>query len=92
MSPPFGATRGGNGTYRLGYPETFKELNIDFLKIGDIGWGTIDVRVLALLVNNRKSITEKFVRDLRSKILNKKINIILTGTTWKIQNPSSLKI
>lgn len=75
MSKPLGATAGGNGTYRIGYPEVIKDLNIYFRRIDDIGWGAIDVRDVALSVNNRSKVTSKFVSEIGDNIVGKIIKV-----------------
>ncbi len=92
MSKPYGATVGGNGTYRIGYPEVLRELNIYFRRIDDIGWDTIDIRDEALRVNNRKQITEKFVENLKNQLVGKSIQIKNSGTTWKLKDDSVLQL
>lgn len=92
MSVPFGATSGGNGTYRLDYPEVFRELNIYFRRTDDIGWGTIDVRELVLDINDRSKITEKLIEILKNKIVGKSIPIISNQKKWKLIDNSILEI
>ncbi|SDX59499.1 S1 domain-containing protein [Flavobacterium degerlachei] len=92
MSVPFGATDGGNGTYRIGYPEVLRELNIYFRRIDDIGWGTIEIRELALRVNDRNKITDKLIENLKNKIVGKAINIVSYKGDWKIIDNSILEI
>lgn len=92
MSKPFGVTSGGNGTYRLGYPEVLRELNIYFRRIDDIGWGTIDVREISLKINERSKITEKFIHTLRTKIIGKTVKIIPSRKNWSLKDNLILKI
>lgn len=89
---PIGATAGGNGTYRVGYPEVIKELNIHFRRIDDIGWDKIDVRDLALKVNNRKQITDKFVNAIKKELIGKNIRIKNSGLTWSLADDSVLQL
>lgn len=56
----------------------------------DIGWNTIDVRDLALSLNNRKQITEKFVERLKNKLIGKKVRIKNSGSNWKLKDDSIL--
>lgn len=91
-SAPFGSTAGSNGTYRLGYPEVTRELNISFVKINDIGWGKIDVRELALILNGRKSITKKFVQNLKSNLIGKEIEVFGFDEKWNLKDSSILTI
>lgn len=91
MSKPFGATSGGNGTYRLGYPEELRELNIYFRKINDIGWGKIDVREISLNINERSKITEKFILTLKNKIIGKTVKILPNIKNWTLKDNSILK-
>lgn len=92
MSTPAGATAGGNGTYRLGYPEVSRELNIYFRRNDDIGWGTIDVRELVLNVNDRSKITDKLIEFLKNKIVGKSIKIISIQNEWKLIDNKILEI
>ena len=91
-SIPFGATAGGYGTYRIGYPEAFRELNIFFRRLDDIGWGTIDVRDLVLNINDRSKITDRFVETLKDKLVGKKVFITPTTKNWELNDNSILKI
>lgn len=92
MSKPIGATSGGNGTYRIGYPEVLREVNIYFRRIDDIGWGTIDVRDLALTINNRSKITDKFIQTLKNQIVGKAIKVVQSKTNWSLKDNSILEI
>jgi len=91
-SIPFGASRGGNGTYRIGYPEAFKELNIHFRKIDEIGWGTIEVRDLVLNINDRSKITDRLVETLKDNIVGRKVFITPTSVSWNLNDNSILEI
>jgi hypothetical protein len=92
MSVPVGATGGGNGTYRIGYPEELRELNLFYRRVGDIGWGTIEVREKVLSLNERTNITEKFIEKLKSKILGKTIHIVVHKNEWKLLDNKILEI
>ncbi|MGB5988748.1 MAG: hypothetical protein WBG43_03285 [Marinifilaceae bacterium] len=92
MSAPLGSTAGGNGTYRVGYPEVLKELNIYFHRIDDIGWDVIDVRELVLTINNRSKITDKFVTTLKKRLVGEIITIYPKNNEWFIDDNSILKI
>jgi hypothetical protein len=92
QSIPFGATVGGNGTYRIGYPEMHRDLLLHFRKIGGAGWGDIEIRNLALNINNRQKITTNFVDSLKEKIVNKKMEICGNNGNWKIKNTALLKL
>ena len=92
MSKPVGSTAGGNGTYRLGYPEVYKELNIHYRKTNEIGWGTIEVRETILNVNNRTKITTKFATELHQNLVGKTINLVLFQNEWKLLNSHELRI
>ena len=92
MSEPFGATGGGNGTYRIGYPEELKELNLYYRKSDDIGWGIIEVREKVLKINERTKITDKFIENLKNKIIGKTINIIAHKNEWKLLDDKILEI
>jgi cold shock CspA family protein len=89
-SAPFGSTAGSNGTYRNGYPDTTRELNLSFKKMNDIGWGKIDVRSLVLSLNNRKKITNSFVEKLRGKLIGKEVEIFAIQNQWNLRNDSIL--
>lgn len=91
-STPPGATAGGNGTYRLGYPEVIKELNIHFRRTDDIGWGTIDVRDLVLYINGRKKITGSLVQALKNKLVGKTTVITQKGRHCALKDHSILTI
>jgi hypothetical protein len=91
-SIPVGATRGSNGTYRIGYPEVCRQLNIHFRRIDDIGWGTINVRGLVLTINNRSNITGKLIEILKGKLVGQTISIIPTSGTWVLSDISILRI
>jgi len=90
MSDPIGSTAGSNGTFRMGYPEYVRELNIHFRRIDDIGWGTIDVRELALSINNRRSITNKFISTLKNKLVGKTVDMVLEKSQLMIKDSSIL--
>lgn len=92
MSEPYGATAGGNGTYRIGYPEVLRELNIYFRRIDDIGWGTIDVRELVLAINGRSKITDKLIDTLKNKLVGEMIWIYLLNNEWTLKDNSILEI
>lgn len=89
---PSGATKGGHGTYRMGYPEAFRELNILYRRVDDIGWGTIDVRDLVLSLNNRSKITAQLIATLKALLVGRKIIITPTNTGWSLSDSSLLKI
>jgi hypothetical protein len=91
-STPLGATAGGNGTYRLGYPEVIKELNIRFRRADDIGWGTIDVRDVVLHINGKKKITGSLVQALRDKLVGKTTAITQKGRHCALKDQSILRI
>ena len=92
MSVPFGATSGGNGTYRLGYPEVIRELNIYFRRTDDIGWGKTDVRELVLEVNERSKITDKLIETLKNKIVGKTIHIVSNKKEWMLVDKKIVEI
>ncbi len=91
-SAPFGATVGGNGTYRIGYPEVLRELNIYFRRVDDIGWGTVGVREIALNINHRSKITVKFTETLKTKLVGKTIKITPQRNGWILTDTSVLEI
>ncbi len=87
---PLGATRGGHGTYRIGYPKAFKELNIHFRRIDDIGWGRINVRESVLRLNDRSKITDQLVETLKNKLVGKKVIIKNNAGFWELIDNSVL--
>ncbi|MDR2793696.1 MAG: cold shock domain-containing protein [Treponema sp.] len=87
---PFGATAGGFGTYRTGYPEMHRDLKLKFRKIGGIGWGEIEIRNLALNLNGRSKITTSFVENLNNKLKNQKIKIFGNNGYWKLEDENIL--
>jgi hypothetical protein len=91
-SAPFGSTAGSNGTYRLDYPEVKKELNLSFRKSNDVGWGEINVRELALRLNSRKSVTKKFIQDLKNHLVGKEVEIFGVNDKWRLKDYSILGI
>ena len=91
-SAPFGATAGGNGTYRIGYPEVQRQLNIYYRRIDDIGWGIIDVRDLVLTINNRSKITKTLTKVLENKLKGKIITISQNKDNWTIKDQSILEL
>ena len=92
MSEPFGVTSGGNGTYRIGYPEISKELIIYFRRVDDIGWGKIDVRNIVLDINGRSKITSSLEKTLQNKLIGKKIYISSNRNKWILADNSILKL
>jgi hypothetical protein len=91
-SAPLGATAGSNGTYRIGYPEVSRELNIYFRRIDEIGWGTIDVRELVLTLNDRTKITDSLVFALKNQLMEVNLTIIQELNKWTLKDNSILKI
>lgn len=89
---PFSATAGGNGTYRLGYPEISRDLHLYFSRNDLQGWGLIEVRNLFLQINDRSNITSKSIDSLQEKLLNKTIQIISNGNEWVLVDEKVLKI
>ncbi|MBL6447593.1 hypothetical protein JMN32_14840 [Fulvivirga sp. 29W222] len=89
---PLGATAGSNGTYRIGYPEVLRQLNIYFRRIDDIGWGTIDVRDLALNINSRTKVTQKLTQELERHLVGKSTKIASNGKEWFLKDSAVLKI
>lgn len=83
---------GNNDENLTGYPEAIRELNIRYRKIDDVGSSTIDVRKLALSVNNRRSITENFINTIGNKLVGKTIVIVLEKSQWVLKDSSILKI
>lgn len=91
-SAPIFATAGGNGTYRLGYPETSRNLYLQFSRLDKQGWGLIEVRNLFLEINDRSKITSKSIDSLQGKLLNKTIQITSNGKEWVLVDEKVLKI
>lgn len=89
---PLGATAGGDGTYRIGYPEVFKKLIIIFKRVDDIGWGKIEIRELALNLNKRRKITKKFISALENKLLGKIVKVTTNQNNWILADSSVLVI
>lgn len=89
---PFFATAGGNGTYRLGYPETYRNLYLHFSRQDKQGWGLIEVRDLFLEINDRSKITSKSIDLLKEKLINKITQITSDGNNWILVNENVLKI
>ena len=90
-APPF-TTAGGNGTYRLGYPETSRDLFLYFSRQDKQGWGMIEVRDLFLEINERSKITSKSIDSLQEKLINKTIQITSNGTEWILVDDKILEI
>ncbi len=89
---PFFATAGGNGTYRLGYPETYRNLYLYFSRQDKQGWGMIEVRDLFLEINERSKITTKSIESLQKNLLNKIIPITSNGNDWILADQNILEI
>lgn len=89
---PFFATTGGNGTYRLGYPETYRNLYLYFSRQDKQGWGMIEVRDLFLEINERSKITTNSIESLQGNLLNKTIQITSNGTEWILVDQNVLTI
>ncbi len=89
--PPF-STAGSNGTFRIGYPETYKDLYIDFIRTDKIGWGKIEARELVLQLNNRSNMTASFVAQLKSRLTGKTITLMGRKGKWMLQNPAMLQV
>ena len=70
-SKPFFATAGGNGTFRLEYPEISRELLLKYKRTDGFGNGIIEVRELFLNVNDRQKIMPGTIKSLEDKIKNK---------------------
>ena len=94
MSTPFGATAGGNGTYRIGYPEVIRALNLFFRRTDDIGWGVIDVRELVLNINDRSKITDNLMDTLKNQLIERMIwiNNINKNKEWALKDNTVLGI
>ena len=90
-APPF-TTAGGNGTFRLDYPETSRDLHLYFSRQDKQGWGLIEVRGLFLQINDRSKITLKSIDSLQGKLLNKTIQITSNGNEWVLVDANVIKI
>lgn len=88
---PYGVTAGSNGTYRIGFPEVTRELNIEFRKLSGIGWGTIEVRDLILELNDRQKITSSLVSKFKEKLIGKTIEVYAKKGQWYLKNVSILR-
>ena len=89
---PFFATAGGNGTYRLGYPETFRNLYLYFSRQDKQGRGLIEARDLFLEINERSKITSKAIDSLQEKLTNKTIQVTSNGNDWVLVDQNILEI
>lgn len=85
-------TAGSNGTYRAGYPEVFRTLFLDFKRKDRIGWGNMDIREIALQVNDRSKVTPKFVQQLKDRLIGKEIIVEVDSKKMKLCNPEVLKV
>ena len=94
---------GGNGTYREGYPEVKRELlmtvriEYDKSSIGTgipVGIQKVDIRELALIMNEREKITDAFVSSLRRKLIGKRVELVFDLIDYSIylKNPGVLVI
>lgn len=90
-SIPIFATAGGNGTYRIDYPEVIRQLHLEFYRLDDIGWGNINVRNIVLSLNNRSKITDKIVEKLKSKLTGMTIEICVKNDEWELVDNSILR-
>ncbi len=89
---PFFATAGGNGTFRLGYPETSRELFLKFKRTDGFGNGMIEVREQFLNINDRQKIMHGTIKSLENKIKNKIVQVTSNGKDWILANSEILKI
>ncbi len=89
-SAPPGTTKGSDGTFRIGYPEVFRELHLKFKKTEGMGWGEIRIRELVLRQNNRKKITSGLVEKLKNKLTGTTIVIRARNNQWELVNNSDL--
>jgi hypothetical protein len=87
---PMGATAGGNGTYRIGYPDTFRYLSLSFGWKKFTGGGQIDILPQALRLNGRKKVTTKFLNQLKAKLVGTELEIYSDGQEWKLLTPGIL--
>jgi hypothetical protein len=92
MSAPIGTTAGSNGTFRIGYPEVLREINIYVRKTDDIGWGTIEIRELVLTINDRNKITDRLIDTLEKRLIGKIITIQQNRNKWNLKDNSILKV
>lgn len=91
VPPPF-STAGGNGTFRLGYPEVYRFLVLSFRRKDQIGWGKLECHKEVLQVNERRNMTESFVNNLRSKLVGTTLSIFSDGDNWRVKDSSALII
>jgi hypothetical protein len=52
--------------------------------------GKIEIRKMALELNKRKNVTDKFVMDLRKKLVGKEIEILGLNNQWNLLTKSIL--
>lgn len=91
-STPLDATAGGNGTFRIGYPESSRNLFLHFRRIDDIGWGDFEVRDLVLDLNERSKITAQFLDQLKNHLIGKLVTICQNNANWVLKDNSILII
>jgi hypothetical protein len=77
---PTGAIAGGNGSFVIGYPKKHSTVIIEFIKIGGIGIGSINIELEKLRnLNNITRITADFLEKLRASIVGIKTMVRLIG-------------
>lgn len=92
QAAPLGATAGGNGTYRLGYPETYRFLSLHFKWSKFMGGGKIELLEPTLRLNGRKKVTKKFLRQLEARLREAELEIVSDGREWQLLDPGVLKL
>lgn len=69
---------GSNGTYRVGYPDVKLSLFL-IIRLRNHPHLKIDVRNKALLLNNRKNITDAFISSLKEQLKNRDVQVEYVG-------------
>ncbi|PTM02897.1 MAG: hypothetical protein DA405_11985 [Bacteroidetes bacterium] len=92
QAAPLGATAGGNGTYRIGYPETYRFLSLYFKWNKFMGGGKIELLEPVLRLKGRKKVTKKFLRQLEARLKDAELEIFSDGQEWQLVAPSVLTL
>jgi cold shock CspA family protein len=86
------AVWGGNGTFRVGYPEFDRKLELKMKIIGIKNNILIDIRDIVLEVNERQKITEKLIEQLNFDLSNKIITVVYVNGRWELDDPDIMVI
>lgn len=68
---------GSNGTYRVGFPQHQREVLV-VVDVRGLGKRQIDIRNDALKVNGRERVTDRFVEQLREKLIGTELKVVAT--------------